>query len=140
MMPPATGNSSSDGVPSWEQAYHDAWRHFQASIMEVVDRLIWQDPSPEDRQITIEKLGQLPIGVDNIRSTGQAMFEHVPGCQTVRNEPLTHFADEFIRDCHGLHFKLNMLSWRLMNRPNSDRTVYNRLLRLLDYIKDQVPG
>ncbi|KAI1838212.1 hypothetical protein DTO006G1_4709 [Penicillium roqueforti] len=132
-------NSSFSGVSIWEQAYHDAWRHFQASIMEVVDRLSWQDPSSEDRQTTIEKLGRLPIEVDNIRSTGQAMFEHVPGCQTVRNEPLTHFVDEFIRDCHGLHFKLNMLVWRLMNRPNSDRTVYNRLLRLLDYIEDRVP-
>ncbi|KAJ5795366.1 uncharacterized protein N7518_001105 [Penicillium psychrosexuale] len=138
-MPSATGNSSSDGVSIWEQAYHDAWRHFQASIMEVVDRLSWQDPSSEDRQTTIEKLGRLTIEVDNIRSTGQAMFEHVPGCQTVRNEPLTHFVDEFIRDCHRLHFKLNMLAWRLMNRPNSDKTVYNRLLRLLDYIKDRVP-
>ncbi|KAJ5208717.1 hypothetical protein N7449_003096 [Penicillium cf. viridicatum] len=137
-MSPTTGNSSAD-VSIWEQAYHDAWRHFQSSILDVLDRLAWHSLSPEYRQTTIEQLGRLPIEVDNIRSTGQAMFEHVPGCQTVREHHLTYFVDDFVRDRLKLDFRLNMLSWKLMNRPNSDRAVYNRLLRLLHSIKDRVP-
>ncbi|KAJ5384763.1 hypothetical protein N7517_002674 [Penicillium concentricum] len=138
-MPPATENPSADSVSIWEQAYHNAWRHFQTCIVEVLNRLRWRNPSPENRQTTIEKLGRLPIKVENIQSTGQAMFEHDPGSQTVREKALTYFATDFIRDCLELHFKLNMLAWRLMNHPGSVRTVYNRLLRLLDSIKDRVP-
>jgi hypothetical protein len=137
-MSPTTGNSATD-VSVWEQAYHDAWRHFQASTLDVLDRLAWHILSPEYRQTTIEQLGQLPIEVDNIRSTGQAMFEHAPGCRTVREHHLTYFADDFIRDCLKLDFMLNMLSWNLMNRPNSDRAVYNGLLKLLHSNKDRVP-
>ncbi|CAI7653114.1 unnamed protein product [Penicillium glandicola] len=136
-MSSATDNSSSDAVSIWEQSYHDAWRHFQAGIVEVLNKLSRRNPSPEDRLTTIERLVRLPIAVDNIRSTGQAMFEHVPGCQTVREQTLTYFASDFIRDCLKLHFKLNMLAWRLMNRPSSDRTVYNRLVSLLDSINAQ---
>ncbi|KGO71720.1 hypothetical protein PITC_027330 [Penicillium italicum] len=139
-MPPSTETSPSDNMSSWEQAYHDAWRNFQMCIVGVVDRLAWNNPSVEYRQTTVERLGQLTVDVDNIQRTGQAMFEHVPGCQTVREETLAYFADEFIRDCLKLHFKLNMLSWRLMNRPNSDGTVHNRLLKLLESIKDRVPN
>ncbi|KAJ5185151.1 hypothetical protein N7491_006978 [Penicillium cf. griseofulvum] len=138
-MPPPTGNLIRDAESTWEQAYHDAWRHFQTCIMEVLGRLQWHNPSLEDHQTTIERLSRLPIEVDNIRSTGQAMFEHSPGCQTVRDAPITYFATDFIRDCLDLHFRLHMLAWRLMNCPMSDRTVYNRLLRLLDSIKDRVP-
>ncbi|KGO60947.1 hypothetical protein PEX2_099630 [Penicillium expansum] len=130
---------SPDNVSIWEQAYHDAWRHFQTCIVGVLDRLACYNPSIQDRQTTIERLGQLTVEVDNIRIAGQAMFEHVPGCQTVREGTLTYFADDFIEDCLELHFKLNMLSWRLMNRPHSDRTVYNRLLMLLDSTMDRVP-
>lgn len=136
---PHDASPSSDAVSIWEQSYHDAWRHFQTIIVEVLNRLSWHNPSPEDRQTTIEKLGRLPVEVDIIRSTGHAMFEHAPGCQTVREQHLTYFVDDFIGDCHKLHFKLNMLSWRLINRPNSDRTVSNRLLSVLDTIKDRVP-
>ncbi|KAJ5534382.1 hypothetical protein N7527_000636 [Penicillium freii] len=136
---PTTGNSSAD-VSIWEQAYHNAWRHFQASILDTLERLGCLGLSPEYRQMTIEQLGRLPIEVDNIRRTGQAMFEHVPGCQTVREHHLTYFIDDFIRDCLMLEFKLNMMSWRLMNRPNSERTVYNRLLRLLRSLDDRIPN
>ncbi|KAJ5960204.1 uncharacterized protein N7479_007354 [Penicillium vulpinum] len=143
-MPPATENPamdqpSLDAVSIWEQAYYNAWRHLQTCIVEVLNRLCWSNPSPEDRQTTIEKLSHLPIEVEDIQSTGQAMFEHVPGCQTVREKPLTYFVVDFIRDCLNLHFRLNVLAWRLINRPRSDRAVYNRLLRLLDSIKDRVP-
>ncbi|KAJ5514320.1 hypothetical protein N7463_003872 [Penicillium fimorum] len=136
-MPPAAENPSY-AVSIWEQAYHNAWRHFHTRIVEVLNRLCWRNPSPEDRQSTIERLGRLPIEVDNIQSTGQAMFEHAPGCQTVRDKALSYFATGFIRDCLNLDFKLNMLTWRLMNNPGSDRTVYNRLLGLLNSINDRV--
>lgn len=137
-MSPTPGNPSTD-VSTWEQAYHDAWRHLHARILDVLERLSWQSSSPEYRQTTIEQLGRLPTEIDGIRSAGQAMFEHVPGCQTVREHHLTYFVDDFFRDCLKLDFRLNMLSWKLMNRPNSNRAVYNRLLGLLDSIKDRVP-
>lgn len=132
-------NPIRDAVSIWEQAYHNAWRDFQTRIIEVLDRLRWYNQSPEYHQTTIYKLGRLPIEVDNIRSTGQAMFEHSPGCQTVRDKAITYFVTGFIRDCLELEFKLHMLEWRLLNHPMSDRTVYNRLLGLLNSIKDRVP-
>ncbi|CAG8888268.1 unnamed protein product [Penicillium egyptiacum] len=139
-MDQPTKNPSSNTLSTWEQAYHDAWRHFHVCIEEIINRLTWDNSFPEDRQTTIEKLGRLPIEVDNIRSMGQAMFEHVPGCETVRERPLTYFIDEFIRDCSKTDYRLHMLSWRLMNRPNSGRTVHNRLIRLLESVRDRVPG
>jgi hypothetical protein len=132
-------NPIRDAVSIWEQAYHNAWRHFQTRIIEVLDRLRWYNQSPEYHQTTIHKLDRLPIEVDNIRSTGQAMFEHSPGCQTVRDKAITYFVTDFIRDCLHLEFELHMLAWRLLNHPIGDRTVYNGLLRLLDSIKDRVP-
>lgn len=138
MMSQPTRNPPTD-ISIWEQAYHDAWRHFQASILNVLDRLAWRSSSPEYRQTTIDQLGRLPIEVDNIRSTGQVMFEHVPGCRTVRGHHLTYFVVDFVRDCLNLDFRLNMLSWKLINRPDEDRTVYNRLLMILESIKDRIP-
>lgn len=67
------------------------------------------------------------------------MFEHVPGCRTVRGHHLTYFVVDFVRDCLNLDFRLNMLSWKLINRPDEDRTVYNRLLMILESIKDRIP-
>lgn len=133
-----TLDNSSTEMSTWERAYLNAWRHFHTRILDVLDRLAWQSLSPEYRDETIHQLGRLPIEVDRIRNTGQAMFEHVPGCLTVREQPLTYFASDFLRDCHKLDFTLNMLLWRLMNNPNSDRTVYNRLLTLLHSINDRV--
>ncbi|KAJ5410373.1 uncharacterized protein N7487_004732 [Penicillium crustosum] len=133
-------SSTSTDMSTWEKAYHNAWRHFHTRILDVLERLAWQSSSPENRQETIEQLGRLPIEVDRIRTTGQEMFEHVPGCQTVRDHHLTYFANEFMRDCHKLDFKLDMLLWRLMNSPSSDRKVYNNLLMLLHTIQDRVPN
>ncbi|KAJ5487349.1 hypothetical protein N7530_001649 [Penicillium desertorum] len=131
--------TSSDAVSTWEQAYHNAWRHFHASIEEIVNRLTLEKQSPEDRQATIEKLSHLPVELDNIRSAAQDMFEHVPGCSTVRQRPVTYFVDEFVHECNYINYKLNMMSWRLMNWTNSERAVHNRLSKLLESLGDRVP-
>ncbi|KAJ6187530.1 hypothetical protein N7519_002438 [Penicillium mononematosum] len=131
---------SSDAVSTWEQVYHDAWRHFHGCIEEILSRLTWDNPSPEDRQVTIEKLGRLSIEIDNIRNLGQIMFEHVPGCETVRERPLAYFVTDFIRECNAMNYKINMLTWRLLNRQNSERLVHSRLFRLLESVRDRVPA
>ncbi|KAJ5236481.1 hypothetical protein N7489_006572 [Penicillium chrysogenum] len=134
-----TEATSSDAVSTWEQVYHDAWRHFHASIEEILNRLTLENRSPEDLQVTIEKMSRLTVELDNIRSAAQDMFEHVPGCSTVRQRPVTYFVDEFVHKCNYINYKLNMMSWRLMNRTNSERAVHNRLSKLLESLRDQIP-
>ncbi|CAG7963784.1 unnamed protein product [Penicillium nalgiovense] len=131
---------SSDVVSTWEQAYYDAWRQFHGCIEEIPSRLIWDNPSPEDRQMMIEKLARLPIEIDNIRNLGQIMFEHVPGCETVRERPLAYFVTDFIRECNAMNYKIYMLIWKLLNRQNSERLAHSRLFRFLESVRDRVPA
>ncbi|CAG8330664.1 unnamed protein product [Penicillium nalgiovense] len=133
--------TSSDAVSTWAQAYHNAWRHFHASIEEILNRVTLENQTPEDHQATIEKPSRLPVELENTRSAVQDMFEHVPGCSTVRQRPVTYLIDEFIRECNYINGKINRRPWRLMNCPNSDNRVHDRLFRLLESasLTDLVP-
>ncbi|KAJ5467545.1 hypothetical protein N7475_005297 [Penicillium sp. IBT 31633x] len=133
-----TAEDPSRDVSIWEQAYHDAWRDLRASVEEIVTRLSWENPSTEYRQTTIERFDRLEVHLDRIQSTGQAMFEHDTGCETVRQEPLVYFAHSFIQDCLHIRFGLSVLKWKLMNRPQSDWVVHNRLLGLLEHIRNRL--
>ncbi|KAJ5237140.1 hypothetical protein N7489_007231 [Penicillium chrysogenum] len=82
-------------------------RHFQDSIIDVLNRLSCQNPTPEDRQTLLTYRGARPH-----QKHGTNEVQTCPGVpDRERTAPCLQAK------------KLRMLSWRLMNRPGNEAPV-----------------